>query len=212
MVEEGWNTYQSFQQAYPLLNSMVTGSAIFTSADAISQLINEGQIDKRKIKHTAGLSPLYGLISHYLVEGGNFIGEGLYNHPLMKSLGTVTLGTVFNGFFFSNNNVGEKNDYRLKNLAENYSKILYDQSDSENIKNTYKRFKENFVDNVPTKEFRKCVAISLPYWMTVNSLNFTFTPEHMRTPAVMAASFVWTCLLSLWSLKGRKDINHPKNL
>jgi hypothetical protein len=206
MVKDGWEAYQSFQQTYPLLNSMITGSVIYTSADAASQLMTEKKIDKRKIKYTAGISPVYGLLTHWVVEGGEFIGKGVQNNPLVKSLSAIALGNVLNGIFFSNNQIGEKNNYNLKDLVKNYSKILHDKTDTKKIKNTYKRFQEKFVENVPTKEFRECVAISFPYWLTINMINFSYTPEPMRTPVVMAAAFGWTCLLSLWSLKGRKKI------
>ncbi len=209
IVTEAWEGYQSFQQAHPVINSMATGEVIYTAADATSQLIRHKKIDKKKIAYTAKIAPLYGLLGHGVVKSANFIGENIYNHPFTKAVASIPIGNLCNAFFFANNQLGEKNNYSIKKLVQNYSKIIKDKTSNNNL---YQRFRENFINHVPEVEYKKGVLTSLPYWLTLSTLTFACVPEHMRTPTVLGGAFVWSLLISSLSLRGREKLPEVMDL
>lgn len=205
IVSESLRLYSELQKSHPLIGSMVAAEAIFVAGDAISQLIADKNIDKRRIIYTATLAPVYGICVKGLMESGELAGKYLSENPLVKAaLGPNLWGNAFNTFFFVNNTVGERGDYSLKNLLKNYKYIF--TRDNRRMKNIKERLKHSYFDNIPKKEYFYSVTVTLTAWNVFQYMNYSHIQDDLRTSASLAASVLWTGLLSLWSLKGSREI------
>jgi len=202
---ESCGLYSQFQASHPLIGSMVAAEVIFVAGDAASQLISDKKIDTKKIKFTATLAPLYGVCINGLLESGDLVGACVSENPALKSaLGPNLWGNVFNIFFFVNNTVGEKEDYNLKRLLKHYKNIL--TSDSPAVRNFKKRCKDNFINLIPKRAYLYSVVATLTAWNVFQYMNYSYVQDEMRTATALAASAIWTALLSLWSLRGRREM------
>jgi hypothetical protein len=202
---ELFRLYSQFQSTHPLIGSMIAAEVIFVAGDAASQLISDKKIDTRKIQYTATLAPLYGVCINGLLESGDLVGTCVADSPALKSaLGPNLWGNFFNIFFFVNNTVGEKEDYKLTRLLQHYRKILI--TDSPVVRNFKKRCKDNFINLIPKREYLCSVVATLTVWNVFQYINYSYVQDEMRTSAALAASVVWTSVLSLWSLRGRRAI------
>lgn len=195
-----FEAYRSFTGSHPWISSIATAEATFIAGDSVSQLMKDKRIDAKKIKYTAALAPVYGICLNGLMESGELVGKYILDAPIAKAaLGPNLIGNAVNALFFANNTTGERNGYSVSGLARNYYDILAD-----NTRTISSRIKENFVDNIPGKEFTKSVIGTLTFWNLFQYLNYSYVEESMRTPATLAAAFGWTILLSAWSLTGRR--------
>jgi len=208
IVSNAWEGYQTFAQAHPLINSMASAEVMYTAADASSQLIRHKKIDPKKLAYTAKLAPLYGLIGEGIIRSANFIGEGIYDHPFTKSLAANPLGNLSNAFFFVNNQLAEKNGYKISETFKQY----FGKNPEDNGENLYNKFKSRFLNHVPDDIYKKAVLMSLPYWLTAQTAIFAYAPEHMRMPSTLACAFGWTLLSSSLSLIGRESLDLPEEL
>ena len=43
-------------------------------------------------------------------------------------------------------------------------------------------------------------------WNGFQAANYAYIPDEMRTPVTLGAAFVWTIVMSLWSLKGGRKV------
>src|SRR3989338_1603200 len=212
VVRTGFEMYRSFTESHPLLSAMTTATVIFPTSDALSQLITEHQIEGRKVRYTAALSPLYGLVSLLCVESQNVVPDGIEARYLAQAALFNTIGGVFvNGFFFVNNTVGEKNNYHLGNLVAHYSSLLSPLLEkgkkwTERLYEAGRNMKEKISDQIPLREYEQALLGSLTLWVGFAYANFAYVPRELQTPSVLALSLGWTILLSAWSLAGRKQI------
>ncbi len=198
IVVEG---YREFQQHHPLILAMATAEVTFTVADAISQFIEDRKIDLKKLKYTAALAPVYGLAVEGLIGTGNLVGEYISDHPMAKSaLGPNFWGLAYNTFFFVNGTIGEKTDYNPVELAKHYARVFSGDG------NMWENFKDNYLANVPGKEFVYSAIGTLTFWNAYMAVNFAYIPEEIQTPLALTVNIAWTTALSLWSLRGRKDV------
>lgn len=203
IVDTAFKAYSSLQMAHPIIGSVLTAEGTFIAGDITSQVIAGEKVDYSKIKYTAALAPIYGLGLYGLMESGELVGEYISGDPLAKAaLGPNLLGNLYNTFFFVNNTVGEKKGYSLKKLAGHYWSMLSNRSDKSYLKN----LKEKYIGNIPGKEYMYSMAATLTAWNVFQYFNYDCVPEEMRTPTTLAAGLVWTSLLSLWSLKGRRKV------
>ena len=201
LVNDSMPALSSFSKNHPHLTSMLTAEATFVIGDLVSQLITDHKIDTRKLRYTAALAPIYGLGIEALIESGELVGKYVSENPLVKAaLGPNLWGNLFNTFFFVNNSVGEKKDYSLSELVKNY-KTLFSGD-----KSFFRRFKENYLDYIPKKEYLYSVGVTLSAWNVIQGLNYSYAPEDMRTTIALGAGLAWTTLLSAWSLKGRREV------
>lgn len=196
-----FESYKAFRNTQPILSSMVTAEAAYSLGDIVSQLIVDKKVDWKKVRYTATLAPLYGICIEGLIQTGEFVGNHISENPLAKAaLGPNLWGNLFNTFFFVNNTVGERTGYSIKKLLKNYIGIF------SNIKKLGSNFKENYIDNIPGKEYAYSVAATLTAWNVILYFNYDLVPYEMRTPATLAVGFMWPAIVSLWSLKGRRKI------
>lgn len=210
VLQGGWELYNNFQQAHPLIGSMATAECTFLFGDMASQLLKDKKVDSKKLKYTAALAPLYGAGIYALIESGELVGKLISEKPLVKSaLGPNLFGNIYNTFFFVNNTVGERTDYDLKKLARHY-KNLFSSTENPKKKKRWKNFKENYINNIPKDQFTYSVITTLTAWNAFQSINYAYVPEAMRSPASLAMGFGWLTLLSLWSLKGSRDVVYGK--
>jgi len=197
--------YSQFQNAHPLIGSMIAAEVIFVVGDAASQLIFDKKIDIKKLHYTAALAPLYGICIKGLLESGDLIGRYVSENPALKSaLGPNLWGNAFNFFFFINNTVGEKEDYSLKSLLRHYKDVLINIS--LRSKSCTEQRRDSLINFLPKKEYFYSVAATLTAWNVFQYINYSYVQDGMRTSAALAASVLWTGLLSLWSLQGRRAI------
>jgi len=206
-LSEGFELYRNFQENHRILGSMITAEATFLTGDAISQLITDRKIDGRKLRYTAALAPLYGLCLEGLIQTGELVGKFISDNPLAKAaLGPNLWGNFMTTFFFVNNTVGEREEYSIPELVKHYGRIVNISNSGEKQKGFFRRFREDYIGNIPKKEFWYSVAGILTAWNVFQYANYEYIEESMRTPATLAATFVWVPLLSFWSLKGRRRI------
>ncbi|KYK26399.1 hypothetical protein AYK26_07565 [Euryarchaeota archaeon SM23-78] len=207
LVAQVWDAYQTFQQTNPLLGSMLTAEATYTLGDIVSQIITDKKVDWKKIRYTAKLAPVYGAAIYGLMESGDLVGELVSEHPLAKAaLGPNLLGNVFNAFFFVNNTVGERKEYKIRELLKNYASIF----STDNKKGFFKNFKEKYIKNIPGKEYLNSVIGSVTVWNGIQYANYAYVADEMRAPVALACNLIWVCALSLWSLKGRRKVVYGK--
>ena len=200
-AREAYDGYRNFQANHSHLGSMLTSEIVWTTGDAVSQLITDKKIDRKKLRYTAALAPLYGLCLEGLLETGEIVGRHISENPLTKAaLGPNIFGNFFNAFFFANNTIGEKKNYRLKELAKHYGEVFTPK------KGFWKNFKEKYIANIPKKEFAFATLVTLTFWNGFQYANYAYVEKDMRVSTVLATAFVWTSLLSLWSLNGRREI------
>lgn len=206
IVNEGWKAYQDFQGSNPLLGSMLTAELTFPFGDVASQLIKNRKVNWRQVRYTAALSPFYGAGLHALIESGELIGKTISENSLLKSmLGPNLWGNLYNTFFFVNNTVGEKNNYSLKKLVKNYKDIFSVKDDEKGV-SIWENFRNNYINNIPKKEYLNSVIGTLTAWNVFQYMNYEYVQESMRTPTSLVAGVLWISLLSLWSLKGRRKL------
>lgn len=200
-VQDLFEHYRAFNEAYPILGSMATAGVIFPSSDIASQLISDKKVDWKKVRYTAALAPLYGVLAHLCVRSKELVPDFLTPNRLAESaFGPNLWGNAFNVIFFVNNTVGEKKGYRLEQLAKHYSSI-FSRSDS-----LTRNLKEKIVSYVPRNEYAKATLGTLTLWNVFQCANYEYIPEELQTPATLAMAFGWTIFLSLWSLTGRRKI------
>ncbi len=206
IINDLFTQYREFNAFYPILGSIATAQVIFPMADALSQLITDKHVDGKKVRYTAFLSPLYGLMSYGVMRTGNLVGEHINSHPLaMAALGPNIWGNVQNMFFFVNNTVGEKSNYSISRLWDHYVHLHQGES------SPWQNLKENFFCNIPKKEYYNATLTTLTAWNAIQYMNYAYVPEEMQTPAALCAALIWTPILSWWSLRGRRKVvgNNP---
>lgn len=198
LVYQAFEGYRLFQQAHPVLGTVLTAQVVFPFADISSQLITDKCVDWKKVTYTAGLAPLYGLCGYALMESGNLVGQYIIDHPLAQAaLGPNLWGNLFNTFFFVNNSVGERNGYSLKKLGRHYWSLFSSPH--------WKNIKDDYLSYIPLKEYLFATAATLTVWNAFQYWNYASVPKELQIPVTFAASAVWTVLLSLLSLNGRRN-------
>ena len=196
--------YQRLQETHPVMGAILTTEIIFPLSDGISQIIKDKHVDWKKVRYTAALAPIYGIMAYAAQQSGEWVGDQVYNHPLAKAaLGPNLWGNVSNIFFFVNNTLGERNGYSIERLVEHYRSLLMNP---EKKKSWWENAKENVWGNVPQQEYRNSVVGTITIWNVFQYCNYSYIEEAMRTPASIAASLIWMPLMSLWSLSGRRKI------
>lgn len=204
LVSQGFDAYVNFQQAHPLIGSMLTAEGTFVVGDVASQLIIDKKVDWNKVRYTAALAPLYGAGVEGTVRTGDLAGYLVHDDSLTKAvLGPNLWGNALNSLFFVNNTIGERTGYRVGKLVKHYADLAL-KKDSD--RSFAQRFKEDYLENIPRKEFIGSVIGTLTFWNAFQYCNYEFVPEHMQTPTCLAAGIGWMALLSLWSLKGRRRV------
>ena len=204
IVSDMWAGYTQLQGTHPVIGSILTAEVIFPFSDALSQAITDQKVDWKKVRYTAALASIYGAVAYAQQQSGELVGKYVYDHPLAKAvLGPNLWGNVVNMFFFMNNTVGERNEYRLDGLVEHYRSLIdnpkQEMSWLENVT-------EKVWGNVPTKEYLNAVIGTLTFWNVFQYFNYSYVEEAMRTPASIVVSVGWMTLMSLWSLNGRRRI------
>ena len=127
LAQQLFEQYRSFNEARPIVGSMATALIIFPVADIASQLIIDKKVDRKKVRYTSALAMPYGAYAYLSVQSGNVVGEYISNHPLlMAALGPNLIGLGFNLLFFTNNTVGERSGYQLKELGKHYVSLCND--------------------------------------------------------------------------------------
>ena len=195
IVNEGYQAFMQFQASHPVYGSMLTSEIIFPTADAISQLITDKKINWKRIKYTAALAPIYGATINYFIRSEKIIEESISESPLaMSALGPNLLGQFLNAFFYVNNTIGEKTNYNLKELVKHYSSTRR------------KNFRKKIFGNIPEREYLFTTIGTLTFWNAFQYFNIKLAPEEMQTQNTLLMAFVWTNLISLWSLKGGRRL------
>lgn len=196
MINDLVDMYVSAAQSAPLLTNMATAFATFTIGDALSQYIVDKKVNVKKLGYSATLAPLYGAMLYGLVESGEMIGPLVNDNSMAKAaLGPNLIGNGANAVLFYNNTIGQKTNYSIKGLADDYVDFV-------RAKDKWARLKEN----IPAKEFTKSVVSTLTFWNAFHFVNYEYVSEAMRTPLTLATSLVWLTVLSLWSLKGSRNL------
>jgi hypothetical protein len=216
IVSEGWNTFQNFQGNYPLLGSLLVSQVTYPIADVVSQLIKDKKVKWKQVGFTAGLAPMYGATVYGLMESGELVGKTISDDPLAKAvLGPNLWGNIANSMFFVNNTVGEKVNYSLKKLAKHYLNLFSNKKINlrrrQKKNSCWQNFKDNYISNIPKKQYLNATIATFTGWNVFQYCNYAYVPENMRTPLVLAAGMAWVSLLSLWSLKGRRNITNYNN-
>lgn len=188
-----FDLYRSFNLTHPLLGAIFTGIIIFPLADIISQLILDKKVYWNKVRYSLGLSPFYGAYGLLAVGSGWLVGKYISSHPLaMAALGPNLIGNIFNLIFFVNNNVGQKYNYHFPALGSYYRNLAAG--------------KEKFFTYISGKEYLNAVIGTLTFWNGIQYINYTQVPVELQTPFVLAVSFAWIIVLSLWSLISRRKL------
>lgn len=126
IADGAFQSFKNFQTAHPHIGAMLNAEVVYISGDLVSQLINDKKVDVKKLKYTATIAPLYGLMVEGCIETGEIVGRNISESPLVKAaLGPNLFGNLFNTFFFVNNTVGEKNEYKIGKLASHYLSIFF---------------------------------------------------------------------------------------
>lgn len=191
--------------ALPHIGAMVTAEVTFTLGDSISQLISDRRIDRRKLLYTMKMAPLYGLGIEACVEAGDFIGEQVSERAFDRSaLGPNLVGNVFNAWFYVNNTIGERSNYRWHEPFSDYIK-----QGKKIVTKEYEGVKEvvrETLANIPRFDYELSVLGTLVAWNGIQTLNYTVIPDELQTPFALAAGMIWNTFLCLWSLKGRRRV------
>ena len=209
IVMDLFEQYRTFSQVHPIGGAMATATVVFPLADVASQALKHKKVDWNKVRYTAELSPLYGIIAHGCVKSGNLVGEYISPHPLAKAaLGPNLWGNVFNIFFFVNNTVGERTGYQLREWARHYYSLFHREKTEEGrqgfLADCRDRVKHQILDYVSWPEYTKAIIGTFTFWNAFQYANYSYTPEKMQTAATLGMTLFWTVLLSSWSLAGRK--------
>lgn len=200
--------YRSFNDVYPILGSMATASIIFPTAESASHLITDKKVNWRRVRYAAALAPLYGAYAYLSVGSGHLVGEYISAHPLAKAaLGPNLIGLGFNLLFFTNNTIGERNDYQLRELGNHYTFFCKDLF-LDRTRTRYQIIKEQISSCVPKKEYIYSALGTVTFWNAFQYANYSYIPQEMQTPATLGVAFGWTVLLSLWSLMGRRKVHN----
>ena len=198
LVMQSFEAYRSFQQAHPLLGSMLTSSVIYPLSDIVSQAIVDRHIDWKRVRYSAILSAPYGLGTYGLMQTGDLVEHFISDHPLAKAaLGPNLFANAYNLFFFFNNSVGKKSNYSFVALGQAYTQAFKAGKES------WGKFKAYLNDNIPKQAYWSSVATVLTAWNAFQWYNFSEIPHELQTPATITASLVWTILISAWSLKNK---------
>lgn len=208
-LEAMFDVYQQFQTAHPLIGTMLTAEVTFSVGDIVSQLVIDKKVNWKKVRYSMTLAPVYGAGLYGLMETGDVVGRTVSEHPFVKSaLGPNLWGHLLNTFFFVNNTIGEKTNYSITGLLENYKATFSSQGDNikEKVKSLYSNFKEKYIQNIPGREFRDTTIATLTFWNAFQTANYAYIQDEMRTPAILATSLVWLSILSLWSLRGSRRL------
>jgi hypothetical protein len=191
-----------------ILTAMAVGEIVYVTADATSQLIRHGKIDKEKLAYTAKIGWLYGLTGHGIVNLSEAMGERIYNCAAVKSAFGIPIGNVCSAFFFANNHLGEENGYSVKETINNYTQIIKDKNTSNNL---YQRFKTNFVNKAPAKVYAKSVKLGLPYWFGLGLIAYSEgVPDQLKTPTMLAGTLIWALGISALSLVAKNQEELPE--
>lgn len=223
IVNEAIEFYRHIQSNHPHVNSMIFGEIMYTAANVAAQLIEDRNVDLKKVKYAAGLGWLYGLITEKLVESGQLVEKyGISSHPLVRAaLGPNLWSNLFSAFFFINNSLGEKNNYSLKELWKHYKNTINKGLDYitegfyENklkLKEHWSNFKESYLNHIPGREYLKSVAGIMIAWNAFQWWNLYSQPVETRTTNTLLFSFIYTTVLSLWALQAeRREMQETLN-
>lgn len=210
VVDGIWQSYETLQRNHSLIGAVLDGEVAYVIGDIGSQLLKERRIDWRKVRYTAALAPTYGLAVHGVVETGDIVGKIVSEHPLVKAaLGPNLFGNLISTYFFVNNQVGERQNYNIRNLVRHYAGIFQNKSETEEksspffLARWWDNFKEDYLKLIPPKEYAYSVVGTLTAWNGVQYFNFAHVPEHLRTSVTLGCCIIWTIALSLWSLTAR---------
>lgn len=209
VVHTVFEQYRSLNETHPLLGAMLTAGVIFPGTDITSQLLADKTVDWKKVRYTAALSPIYGLAAHGCVRSGDLVGEYISEHPLARAaLGPNLWGNLFNVFFFVNNCVGEKKNYRFGSLLVHYASVFRPTASGTSISRT---IQEKILDYVPRREYFYAFLGTVSFWNAFQYVNYTQISRELQTPSTLAVAFAWTVLLSGWSLAGRRKLKAVVN-
>lgn len=221
-IQSAFETYQHLSQVHPMACAMATAEAFFPAGDVLSQAMN-GKVNPKKVVYTAVLAPLYGLTMYGIVEAGNNMGDlwsevvekgARWNYALTKSaLGPNLDGLLFNAVFFLNNKLGERAEYNIGRIAKEYVNLTtHPEVQKQGLKGRLKALRKNINSdkNIPQKEFMQTCLGSLTLWNAFHAVNYAITPEELRTPFSLVASFGWTCVLSYWSTRDLRRALHAR--
>lgn len=205
IVKDSFEVYRSFNDTHPLLGSMATAVIIYPAADIASQYISDRHVNWKKVRYTAGLSPLYGMATYGCIRSGDLVGKYISPNPFVRgALGPNVWGNLVNVFFFTNNTVGEKTEYSLPKLAQHYQEMLFGTG------NIYSRIKENIIACIPKKEYFNALIGTVTFWNAFQAVNYSYVPEELQTPSALGVNLFWIVGLSLWSLRGGRRLAAPK--
>ena len=210
LVTATWHGYNAFQQAHPLIGSMITAEGTFVLGDIVVQKMFDGRLNPKKLAYTAKLAPAYGAMIYGLMQTGELPAHFGLDSPLEKAaLGPNLWGHLLNAFFFVNNTVGEKTSYAVQTLGEFYrNSTTYQGAPALGKIEAMKNIAKNIVDNIPGREFLITVAFTETAWNAFQTANFAYVPEAYRSPAALAFSVPAIAFLTYLSTKGaRKTTN-----
>ena len=101
VVKDTFDMYQSFQQANPLVGTVLTAEFTYLAGDSVAQLMNDKKLNPRRLLYTAFLAPIYALSISACMQSGELVGKLISPHPFAKSaLGPNLVGNLHNTFFF----------------------------------------------------------------------------------------------------------------
>ncbi len=209
LVTDVWNQYMQLQKAHPHIGSMITAEFTFVASDMISQLMIDKKINPKKLRYTAILAPFYGASIDAVMQSGELVGAYISANPFLKSaLGPNLFGNIMNSYFFVNNTVGEKSDYSITALFKNYAGIFknYSGTCKERWRSFTNKFKERYIDNIPGANYKIALIGTLTAWNVIQTLNYAYFPEELRTPVCLGAGFLWTIILTAGSIVGGRKI------
>ena len=208
LVNTAWDAYRTVQEHHPVLGSMLTATVTFPFADITSQLITDKNVDWKKVRYTLGLSPLYGLGIHALMQSGELVEKYISAKPLAKAaLGPNLWSNAHVTFFYVNNTVGERTEYKLHKWAQHYMKLCGNLFSVKNSRQErWAAFRDAYLKNIPLREYLYSVASTLTFWNAFQYMNYTAISKEMQTPASLAVGALWGIVISCWSLVGRRKI------
>jgi len=211
LLHDAYECYSTFAAAHPHYNAMLTGEVTYMLGDGISQLIKDRRLDPKKLVYTAKLAPLLGLGVEALIDSGEWVGRHLSDRAFdMAALGPNLWGNIFNAWFFTNNTVGEKTGYRWYEPFRHYweSVKAVDPLHGPGLfwESVKRSVRDHYVKNIPRFDYEKSVLGTAVAWNVFQTLNYSYVPPMLRTSVSLTASLVWTVLLSLWSLGGRRTV------
>ncbi|MBT3406362.1 Mpv17/PMP22 family protein [Candidatus Woesearchaeota archaeon] len=214
------DAYVAFQAAHPVIGSMATAEVVYTASDAISQLVTDRKINPAKLGHTALSAPVYGIGLEALMQTGNAVGATISDNPIaMAALGPNLWGNLFNTVFFTNCTIAERVGYNIKeafrsSVSDDAVELMnYERSERngflgfyDNVKSFCGNVRDKYFSNVPGREYMYATVATFTLWNGFQAANYAYIPDEMRTPVTLGAAFVWTIVMSLWSLKGGRKV------